>query len=62
MFKLVTFHLNERYEFETNTLDEALSLALDAFNNHHELIDITRGDVLVYHFCEIYEEIGKAVY
>jgi hypothetical protein len=62
MFQLVTFYLNDRYVFEAETLDEALSLAIDAFNQSHELIDITKGDILVYHFAEIYEVIGKAVY
>lgn len=62
MYILITYYLNQRYEITCNSLDEALSLAMDAFNKNHELYEIRKdGDILLYH-GEIYEKLGKAIY
>jgi hypothetical protein len=62
MYKLITFHYNTKYEHETETFEEILSLAMDAFNQNHELLEIQyKGDV-IYLWGEIYKLIGKCVY
>jgi hypothetical protein len=62
MYKLITFHLNQKFEFETETLEEALSLAIDAFNNNHELIEIQKDWELKLFACDIYHAINKRIY
>lgn len=62
MFKLITHHFNEKFEFKTETMDEALSLAIDAFNIHHELQEINEDGEIRLLFCDLYHKIGKRYY
>jgi hypothetical protein len=62
MLKLITCHYANKYEFEAETLDEILSMAIDAFDQSHELVEIWDGKKLLYQFCEIYQLINKRYY
>jgi len=61
-YTLITFFQDKKYEFESKTLDEILSLTMDAYNQNHELIEIQKNGKILYQFCEIYELIGKVYY
>lgn len=62
MFK-IEFDLRDGKHFvETETEEEILSAALDAFNNNALLYHIYNNDKVVYSFKEIYEKINKAIY
>ena len=62
MYKLITFVGEYRYESEAETYDEIISLAMDAFNNNHELYEVQKdGKIILFH-GDIYKLIGKAVY
>jgi hypothetical protein len=62
MYKL-EFDLRDGKHFiETETEEEILSAALDAFNNNALLYHVYNNDKVVYSFKEIYEKINKAVY
>jgi len=62
IFKLITFHNELKYEFEAETFDEILSLTVDAFNQNHELIEISKNKEVLYMFCQIYKLINKTTY
>jgi hypothetical protein len=61
-FKLITFYLGDKFEVSADSLDEILSLAIDAFNNSHELFEIYEKDKLLYRFCDIYHLINRRYY
>jgi hypothetical protein len=61
-YKLITFYFDKKYEFEAESLDEILSLSIDAFNQNHELVEIQKDKKIIYQFSEIYELIGKRYY
>ena len=62
MIKLTTFHLSTKYEFEIETMEEALSLAIDAFNNNHELHEISEDGRCLLLCFEVYNAINKRYY
>jgi len=62
MFKLITFYNNIKHEFETETYDEILSAAINAFNQNHELHEIQKDGELILFHCGVYQAIGRAVY
>ena len=62
MFK-IEFDLRDGKHFvETETEEEILSAALDAFNNNGLLYHIYNNEKTIYSFKEIYDLIGKAFY
>jgi hypothetical protein len=62
MYK-IEFDLTDGKHFvETETEEEILSAALDAFNNNALLYHIYNDEKIIYSFKEIYDLIGKAVY
>ena len=62
MFKLEFDLIDGKHFVETETEEEILSAALDAFNNNALLYHIYKDEKIIYSFKEIYNLIGKAVY
>jgi hypothetical protein len=62
MYKLIFFENSIKHEVETETYEEILSVAIDAFNNNHELIEIQKENKCLLLHCEVYEKIGKVIY
>lgn len=62
MFKLITIYQETKQEFEAETLDEILSLAINAFDQNHELYEIQENKICIYQCGEIYDLLGKAIY
>lgn len=62
MFKLIIFEGDIKHEFNTETLEESLSLAVDAFNRGHELHAIEKDGLCLFLHSELYEAIRRAVY
>lgn len=62
MFK-IEFDLRDGKHFvTTETEEEILSVALDAFNNNALLYYIYEDEKVIYAFKEIYDLIDKAIY
>ena len=62
MFK-IEFDLRDGKHFvETETEEEILSAALDAFNHNALFYYIYKDEEVIYSFKEIYQKIGKAFY
>ena len=62
MFLLITFDGNNKCSYEFETLEEALSGAVYAFDHNHELHAIEKDGLCLFLHCEVYEAIGKAIY
>lgn len=62
MYKLIVFECGNKHEFKTETLEESLSLAMDAYNQGHELHAIEKDGVCLLLHCEVYKAIGKVIY
>jgi len=62
MYKLITFYFNQKHEFEVESEEEVLSLAIDAFNQNHELHEIRKDDECYLLHSEIYQKINKLYY
>jgi len=53
---------NKQHFIEAKTIEEILSLSVDAFNQNAELIEIQRDGKIFYKSCEIYRIIGRTYY
>ena len=62
MFRLTTFDGNKKCVYEFETLEEALSGAIHAFDLNHELHSIEKDGFCLFLYCELYEAIGKVIY
>lgn len=62
MFKLITFYNNIKHEVEVETEDEVLSLAVNAFDQNHELHEIRKNEECYLLHSEIYDKIHRAIY
>lgn len=62
MFKLITFKDNIKHEIEVETEGEILSLAVNAFDQNHELHEIRKNEECYLLHSEIYDKINRAVY
>ena len=62
MFTLTTFDGNSKCITEFESLEEALSGALHAFDMNHELHAIEKDGLCLFLHCELYEAIGKVIY
>lgn len=62
MFKLITYVLDEKQEYEAESLDCALSLSIDAFNHNHFLDEIQENGKTILFGCQIYAKIKRAIY
>jgi hypothetical protein len=59
MFKLEFDLLDGKHFIETETEEEILSAALDAFHHNALFYHIYKNDEIIYSFSEIYAKIGK---
>jgi hypothetical protein len=62
MFTLITFNGNTKCRTEFETLEEALSGAIHAFDLNHELHAIEKDGLCLFLHGELYEAIKKAIY
>jgi len=53
---------NDTHFVNAKTIEEILSLSVDAFNQNAELIEIQRDGKTFYKSCEIYKIINKTYY
>ena len=62
MFTLKCLMHDHFYEVDSDSLDEILSFAIAAFDQHAGLISISEDGVVKYEYKEIYDLIKKACY
>jgi hypothetical protein len=62
MWKLQFDLIDGKHFVETETEQELLSVALDAFNHNALFYHVYKDDKIIYSFKEIYQKINKAYY
>jgi hypothetical protein len=62
MYKLIYAIRDIKHEVTAETLDEILSLSVDAYNQNAQLLEIFENETSIMTFSDIYEAIQRVYY